>query len=136
MRHMLNGVAVLGLLCSLPACQDRSWEQYMEAAAFAFQDGHNEEAEAWFLAADRVAARFEPTDPRLALTLGNLADFYHARARDDEASIQRRLGEARKEIELGQNSGAYDAHVVNGDLDTAIDEVCRLIRERLGAGGA
>ena len=85
MRHMLNGVAVLGLLCSLPACQDRSWEQYMEAAAFAFQDGHYEEAEEWFLAADRVAARFEPTDPRLALTLGNLADFYHARARDDEA---------------------------------------------------
>ncbi len=55
------------------------------------------------------------------------------RARDDEASIQRRLGEARKEIELGQRSGAYDAHVVNGDLDTAIDEVCRLARERLGS---
>ena len=28
---------------------------------------------------------FEPADPRLALTLGNLADFYHAQARDDEA---------------------------------------------------
>ena len=57
----------------------------MEAAAFAFQDDHYEEAEEWFLAAERVAAGFEATDPRLALTLGNLADFYHAQARDDEA---------------------------------------------------
>ena len=57
----------------------------MEAAAFAFQDGLYEDAEAWFLAAERVAAGFEPADPRLALTLGNLADFYHAQARDDEA---------------------------------------------------
>ena len=83
--HALRAVAVFGLFCSLPACQDRSWEQYMEAAAFAFQDAHYEEAEHWFLAAERVAAGFESADPRLALTLGNLADFYHARARDEEA---------------------------------------------------
>ena len=57
----------------------------MEAAAFAFQDGHDAAAEEWFLAAERVATEFEPADPRLALTLGNLADFYHAQARDDEA---------------------------------------------------
>ena len=57
----------------------------MEAAAFAYQDGFYEDAEAWFLAAERVATGFEPSDPRLALTLGNLADFYHAQARDDEA---------------------------------------------------
>ena len=57
----------------------------MEAAAFAFQDANYEEAEGWFLAAERVAVGFEPADPRLALTLGNLADFYHAQARDDEA---------------------------------------------------
>ena len=81
--HALCGTALLSLV--LVGCQVRSWEQYMEAAAFAFQDNHFEEAEEWFLAAERVAAGFEPTDPRLALTLGNLADFYHARARDDEA---------------------------------------------------
>ena len=57
----------------------------MEAAAFAYQDGRYEEAEAWFLAAEQLAGEFEPSDPRLALTLGNLADFYHAQARDDEA---------------------------------------------------
>ena len=76
---------MLGLLSSVLGCQDQSWEQYMEAAAFAHQDGLYEEAEEWFLAAERVATGFEPSDPRLALTLGNLADFYHAQARVDEA---------------------------------------------------
>ena len=84
-ERTLRGVAVLGLLSSFLGCQDRSWEQYMEAAAFAYQDGQYEDAEAWFLAAERVATGFEPSDPSLALTLGNLADFYHAQARDDEA---------------------------------------------------
>jgi tetratricopeptide (TPR) repeat protein len=57
----------------------------MEAAAFAYQDGRYQEAEEWFLTAEQVAASFEPSDPRLAVTLGNLADFYHAQARDEEA---------------------------------------------------
>lgn len=77
--------AILGLFCALPACQDRSWEQYMEAAAFAFQDANYDEAEEWFLAAKRLATGSAPGDPRMALTLGNLADFYHAQARDEEA---------------------------------------------------
>ena len=84
-RRGFAGLVFLATLATLAGCQDRSWEQYMEAAAFAFQDGHYEDAEEWFLAAERVATRLEPTDPRLALTLGNLADFYHAQARDDEA---------------------------------------------------
>ena len=84
-ERAVRGVAVLGLLSAFLGCQDRSWEQYMEAAAFAYQDGLYEEAEEWFLAAERVATSFEPADPRLALTLGNLADFYHAQARDDAA---------------------------------------------------
>ena len=66
-------------------CQTQSWEQYMEAAAFAYQDQDFEAAEQWFVAAEQVALEFEPSDPRLAITLGNLADFYHAQARDSEA---------------------------------------------------
>ena len=76
--------AVIALV-SCAACQTQSWEQYMEAAAFAYQDGRYEEVEEWFLAAEQVAMGFESSDPRLALTLGNIADFYHAQARDDEA---------------------------------------------------
>jgi tetratricopeptide (TPR) repeat protein len=77
--------SVLGLFCALSACQDRTWEQYMEAAAFAFQDANYDEAEEWFLAAERVATGSNQKDPRMALTLGNLAGFYHAQARDKEA---------------------------------------------------
>ena len=84
-ERTLRTAAVLVLLGSCLGCQDGSWEQYMEAAAFAYQDGYYEDAEEWFLAAEQVATRFESSDPRLALTLGNLADFYHAQARNDEA---------------------------------------------------
>ena len=80
-----RALTLIAVVAAAGGCQDRSWEQYMEAAAFAVQDGRYTEAEEWFLAADRVAAGFEPSDPRRALTLANLADFYHAQARDDEA---------------------------------------------------
>ena len=52
------------------------------------------------------------------------------RARDDEQSIQRRLDEALREIDVGVNSGVYDAQIVNDDLDRAIDEACALARQR------
>ncbi len=57
----------------------------MDAAAFAYQDGRAEEAESFFLLAAQAAEDFENTDPRLALTLGNLADLYRGQARDEEA---------------------------------------------------
>ncbi len=55
-----------------------------------------------------------------------------ARAREPEAMIQSRFAEAKREIELARTSGVYDATVVNDDLDRAIEEACRLVRERLG----
>ena len=53
-----------------------------------------------------------------------------ARGRDDEQSIQRRLAEARREIEVGLHSGAYDEQIVNDDLDRAVDHACRLAQLR------
>jgi len=52
------------------------------------------------------------------------------RGRDDEPSIQRRLAEARREVEVGVNSGVYDAQIVNDDLDRAIEQACELARQR------
>ncbi len=52
-----------------------------------------------------------------------------ARAREPEAMIQSRFAEAKREIELAETSGVYDAMVVNDDLDRAIEEACRLVRE-------
>jgi len=55
------------------------------------------------------------------------------RRRDDEASMQARLAEARREIEVAATSGVYDAQIVNDDVERAIEETCRLVRERRGA---
>ncbi len=54
-----------------------------------------------------------------------------ARGRDDDASMHRRLAEARSEMQVGLHSGAYDAQVVNEDIEQAIEETCRLVRQQL-----
>ncbi len=59
-----------------------------------------------------------------------------ARGRDDEQNIQLRLAEARREIEVGLHSGAYDEQIVNDDLDRAVDQACRLAQQRRAVGGA
>lgn len=61
-----------------------------------------------------------------------------ARGRDDEQTIQRRFAEAKHEIEQARASKAYDAHIINDDLDRAVEQACRLVqaaRER-SAGDA
>jgi guanylate kinase len=64
-----------------------------------------------------------PNDEVLELRL-------RGRARDDEPSIQRRLAEARREVDIGVNSGVYDARIVNDNLDRAIEQACELARQR------
>jgi guanylate kinase len=54
-----------------------------------------------------------------------------ARGRDDEASIQRRFAEAKREIERARTSNIYDAFIVNDDLERATDEATMTIRQRL-----
>ncbi|MDY7107095.1 MAG: guanylate kinase [Planctomycetota bacterium] len=53
-----------------------------------------------------------------------------ARKRDDEAAIRRRFEEAKREIDRARESGAYDAFVVNDDLEQATREAAALIRRR------
>lgn len=56
------------------------------------------------------------------------------RGRDDEATIQRRLGEARKEIQFARASGIYDLLVANryGALEATIQTIKQTIAQRLG----
>jgi guanylate kinase len=58
-----------------------------------------------------------------------------ARGREDEAVIQRRFAEAKREIEQARASGAYDHFLVNDDLARTIDEACRLIQARWATTG-
>ena len=52
------------------------------------------------------------------------------RRREDEAAIQKRFAQAKREIAEAQEAGLYDALIVNDDLDRAVGEVLRLIKER------
>lgn len=54
------------------------------------------------------------------------------RKREDEAAIQRRFAEARREIETARACGAYDAFVVNDDLEQTIGRVVDLVAQRRG----
>src|SRR5262245_36722495 len=57
-------------------------------------------------------------------TLDVLEQRMRARGTESEESIQRRLGEARKEL---ARAGEYDHAVVNDDLDTAVAEVRQIL---------
>jgi guanylate kinase len=47
-----------------------------------------------------------------------------ARGSDDEATIQRRLVNARRELELAK---CYDVHLVNDDLQRSVDELAAIL---------
>jgi guanylate kinase len=51
-----------------------------------------------------------------------LLERLRARRREDEASIQRRFAEAKREIEQGRSCGVYDVFIVNDVLDKAIQQ--------------
>ncbi len=53
-----------------------------------------------------------------------------SRARDDEQAIARRFARARDEIGFAQRSGCYDHFVVNDQLDSAIEQICGVVRTR------
>jgi guanylate kinase len=67
--------------------------------------------------------------PSLAVLEQRLRD----RGTDDEATIQRRLVNARHELELSEG---YDVHVVNDDLERSVDELAAILaRNGCGDGG-
>ena len=57
------------------------------------------------------------------------------RGREDEAAIQRRFGEAKREIETARSCGSYDHFVVNERLDEAVERACGIVAEAEPGGG-
>lgn len=58
-----------------------------------------------------------------------------ARAREDEATIQRRFAEAQREIAAAHESGAYDVFITNDDLPRAIDAAAAAVVGASPGGG-
>lgn len=52
------------------------------------------------------------------------------RGRDSEEAIRRRFEEAKREIETARTCGAYEAFIMNDDLNQAIEQACKLVTRR------
>jgi guanylate kinase len=59
-----------------------------------------------------------------APALDVLEQRLRARGTDDEATIQRRLANARRELELAK---CYDVHLVNDDLERSVDKLATIL---------
>jgi guanylate kinase len=55
-----------------------------------------------------------------------LEDRLRGRGTEDTATIERRLETARRELEL---ASLYDVHVINDDLDRAVEELASILKE-------
>jgi guanylate kinase len=49
------------------------------------------------------------------------------RGTDDDATIDRRLANARRELEMAEE---YDLHVINDELDRAVEELVSILKQR------
>ncbi|HUU23121.1 MAG TPA: guanylate kinase [Phycisphaerae bacterium] len=61
-----------------------------------------------------------------------LARRLRERGSEDEPAMLRRLHEARKEIAAAADSGLYDHHVVNDELETAVGQVVEIVQQECG----
>jgi len=79
--------------------------------------------------AEAMAIFIEPPSRQVLL------ERLRGRARDEEATIQRRFQKASDEIDRAHACGIYDAFVVNDELEQAVDRTLALVRRRLESSG-
>lgn len=58
-----------------------------------------------------------------------LLDRLRKRQREDESVIQRRFAKAKAEIARAKACGIYDQFIVNDNLDTAVEQAVRIVRD-------
>lgn len=59
-----------------------------------------------------------------------LLNRLRSRGREDEAVIQKRFGEAQREIRMARESGAYDQFLVNERLEDVIEQAHQVVMQR------
>ncbi len=57
------------------------------------------------------------------------------RGRDTEESIEKRFRGAKREIWMAKGSRAFDDMVINDDVERAVTEISRLVRQKKSPGG-
>ena len=93
------------------ACGGLQWEDYMEAAYHARQDGRYREAEELLLVAADYAADFPANDLRRAMTLNDLAEISVTAERPAEAEVLYRQATEVIEAALGPDHVDLAAHL-------------------------
>ncbi len=84
-KWLLVGLVCLALWPAHASAQGGQWNTLNAAGIEAYQRGDYAEAEQQWRAALKEAEGFGPQDPRLAASLNNLAELYHAQGRYAEA---------------------------------------------------
>ncbi len=77
---LLAGLSPLGTFA-----QETLWEKHSKAGLEAYQEGRYAEAMGWYLEALKEAEKFGKQDPRVGVSLNNLADLYNIQAKYIEA---------------------------------------------------
>src|SRR5262249_15282646 len=81
-RGMILAVVCAVFLARTAAAQDAAlWQQYAEEAKQAYQKGDQVAAERLLQLSRQEAEKFGPEDPRVAVTLNNLATLYVKQAK-------------------------------------------------------
>jgi guanylate kinase len=57
------------------------------------------------------------------------------RGRDTAEAIEKRFRSAKREIWMAKGSRAFDDMTINDDIDRAVLEIARLIRQKKSPGG-
>jgi tetratricopeptide (TPR) repeat protein len=97
---------ILALLVAGTASAIEPWEYRTNAAEFAFANGDFERAEAEFRGALELAQKMPQGDPRLEISLDNLARFFEHQSRFEEAQPHYLLLQAAQENRLGPDHPA------------------------------
>ena len=110
-RPRIRVVVLLVVHFASAACGGLQWEDYMEAAYHARQDGRYREAEELLLVAADYAAAFPANDLRRAMTLNDLAEICVAEQRHAEAEVLYRQATEVIESALGPDHLDLAAHL-------------------------
>jgi len=122
LRGLIVGLLVLPFSFAVVSCQGNRWDKYLADGAKAFEQHRYDEAEKWLKAALNEAEGFGSNDPRLATTLDDLAEVYHAQGKDAEAeplykrslAIREKAGVPDQSDQVGTLNGLADLYRAQG----------------------
>ncbi|HEY7088463.1 MAG TPA: guanylate kinase [Tepidisphaeraceae bacterium] len=86
-----------------------------------------------------MQVRFQYPDALMIFVMppdeASLLQRLRERGRDSEESIEKRFRGAKREIWMAKGSRAFDDMVINDNVERAVEEISRLIRQKKSPGG-